>query len=140
MIVKDVMTADVEIISPELSIREAAERMKAFDVGALIVSHVFDLHGVITDRDLVIRGMADGLDPDQTPVGSIMTMEPVFCYEDDDLSSAAAQMEQHGTRRIAVLKREDSRLAGILSLVDIAAGADDPKLCASVMPRVSGAR
>jgi CBS domain-containing protein len=140
MLVKEVMTADVETVEPDMPVREAAKRMEMLDVGAFVVSHVYDLHGVLTDRDLVVRVLAKDLDPDKTLVRDIMTRESVFCYDDDDLHTAAAAMESNNVRRIAVLKREDSRLAGILSLVDIAAAGDDPSLCAAVLPKVSGAR
>ena len=139
MLVKEVMNGDVETLGPDVPVSEAARRMAGLDVGALVVSHIFDLHGVLTDRDLVVRVMAQGLDPDKTLVQGVMTREPVFGYEDDDLRDAVSVMESNNIRRIAVLNREDSRLTGILSLVDIAAAADDGALCAYVLPKVSGA-
>src|ERR1043165_4139676 len=96
MQVKDVMTSGVECISPETTLREAAQKMKELDVGPLPICGDDDrLAGIITDRDIAVRAVADGLDPSTAKVRDIMTPKIIYCFEDQDISDAAHMMEQN---------------------------------------------
>jgi CBS domain-containing protein len=137
MQVKDLMTANVECISPQTTLREAAEKMKNLDVGALpICGDDNRLAGMITDRDITIRGVAEGLDPSVAEACDLMTPKIVYCYEDQDASEAAHLMEQNQIRRLIVLNR-NKRLAGILSLGDLAVALGDEHLTGHTLEAVS---
>lgn len=137
MQVKDLMTANVECISPNTTLREAAQKMKDLDVGALpICGDDNRLAGMITDRDITIRGVAEGLDPSVAEANDLMTPNIVYCYEDQDASDAAHMMEQNQIRRLVVLTR-NKRLAGILSLGDLAVELGDDQLAGHTLEAVS---
>jgi CBS domain-containing protein len=137
MQVKDLMTANVECISPKTTLRQAAQKMKNLDVGALpICGEDNRLAGMITDRDIAIRGVAEGLDPSVAEAGDLMTPNVVYCYEDQDASDAAHMMEQNQIRRLVVLNR-NKRLAGILSLGDLAVALGDEHLTGHTLEAVS---
>ncbi len=117
---KDVMTREVEVISPEATICEAAMKMKALDVGPLPVCGENDrLVGMLTDRDIVVRVVAEGLDARTAKVRDAMTEGVTYCYEDDTVADAARCMREKQIRRLVVLNR-DKRLVGIVSLGDLA--------------------
>jgi CBS domain-containing protein len=113
----DVMTRDVRIAKPDQTIREIASAMADADIGSLPVGENDRLVGMITDRDIVLRAVAKGLDP-KTPVREVMTEHIEYCYEDDDVASVAENMAALGVRRLAVLNR-DKRLVGIVALSNI---------------------
>lgn len=127
MKIKDVMTKNPVFISPDSNIREAAQKMQEQDCGSLLVGENDRLTGMITDRDIVVRAVADGLDANETLVEEVMTDDLVYCYEDQTLDEAADKMEDEQVRRLAVLNRE-KRLVGIITLSDIAARTDDSSL------------
>lgn len=91
--VKDIMTREPQIIHVDLPLREAAERMKEAAIGALLVVDGDELVGVVTDRDLVIRGMAQALDPTATAVIGTMTRHVVYCRENSALGAASARLD-----------------------------------------------
>ena len=134
--VSEVMTRAVDVISPEATLDEAAERMKRLDVGPLPVAEGDRLLGMITDRDITIRATADSRDPTTTRVSEIMTPEVVFTYEDEDVKNAAKLMQDHQLRRLVVLNR-DKKLVGIVSLGDLAVETKDDKLKGQVLEDVS---
>lgn len=142
MLIRDVLTKDPEVIRPDASIREAAKKMKQFDIGMLPVCDGERLIGAVTDRDLAIRALAEGLDPNRTFVHQVMSRVPFSCLEDDDLELAAIIMEEKQVRRLPVLNRQ-KRLVGIVSLGDLALRADDEILveevleCVSELPRAT---
>jgi CBS domain-containing protein len=111
MQVNDIMTQYVEVISPELSIQEAAQQMRSLDVGVLPVCNGDRLVGMLTDRDLTIRAVAEGRDPKITTVEEVMTPEVAYFFEDQDIEEAERVMEKHQIRRLPVLNREQ-RLVG----------------------------
>ncbi|HLV18022.1 MAG TPA: CBS domain-containing protein [Pseudomonas sp.] len=119
MKISEVMTRNVEIILPEQSMREAAALMQRIDTGALLVHEGDRLVGMLTDRDMVIRGLARGLGPD-TPVREVMTANIRYCFEDEDVQHVAQNMADIQVRRLPVLNRE-KRLVGVVSLGNIAA-------------------
>jgi CBS domain-containing protein len=119
MLLKEVMTPHVEVVHPDATLAEAAEKMKALDVGPLPVCDGERLLGMVTDRDITVRATAAGRDPKTTKVRDVMTEEVFYCFEDQDLQDAAEIMERAQIRRLVVLNR-DKRLVGIVSLGDLA--------------------
>ncbi|RKH64973.1 CBS domain-containing protein [Corallococcus aberystwythensis] len=122
--VSDVMTTDVEVVRPSDSLRVAAEKMRALNVGPMPVCDGDELVGMVTDRDIVIRAVAQGLDAERTQVAQAMTRGVEYVYDDDDLTQAAQKMRASRIRRILVLNRA-KRLVGILALGDIAEELND---------------
>jgi CBS domain-containing protein len=118
MKVSECMSADVETVTPEQPIREAAQFMLRADAGVLPVGDGERLVGMVTDRDIAVRGVAEGLGPD-TPVSEVMTSDIVYVYDDDEIENAALKMSDAQVRRLPVLSREGEKLVGILSLGDI---------------------
>jgi CBS domain-containing protein len=132
MQIKDVMTRDAEVIRPGATLQEAAETMRLLNVGSLPVCDGERLVGMLTDRDLTVRGTAEGVNPWQTRVEVVMTPGVVYCFEDQDLAEAARVMRENGVRRLPVLSRA-KRLVGIISLDDIAVDAGDELLAGEVV-------
>ena len=118
MQVQDLMSHDVVITSPRESLRTAAKRMADMDVGVLPVGDNERLVGMITDRDITVRGIARGLGPNAR-VGDVMTPNVKYCYVDQEVDEIAANMGDIQVRRLPVLDR-DKQLVGILALSDIA--------------------
>src|SRR5512138_1557443 len=115
MQLRDVMTRNVEIISPEATLAQAAEKMRQLNVGPLPVCDGRRLQGMITDRDVTVRATAEGSDPRATKVRDVMTPGVVYCFEDQDVREAAQLMQQKQIRRLLVLDRNKD-LVGIVSL------------------------
>ena len=118
MKVNDVMTRGVQLVNPDQTIREAAHLMAEIDAGALPVGENDRLVGMITDRDIAIRAVAEGKSPD-TKVRDIMSNEMLYCFDNQDVEDVARNMGKNQVRRLPVLN-QDKRLVGILSLGDIA--------------------
>lgn len=119
MKVSECMSADVETVTPDQPIREAAQFMLRADTGVLPVTEEGGaLAGMITDRDIAVRAVAEGRGPD-TPVRDAMTDEVLSVYDDQDVEEAAMLMSDRQVRRLAVKSREGDRLVGIVSLADI---------------------
>jgi CBS domain-containing protein len=134
MRVSEAMTPNVQIASPGQTIREAAKMMAEIDAGALPVGDNDRLVGVITDRDIAIRAVAQGLEPD-TKVGDVMSREVMYCFDDEDIEDVAQNMADIKVRRLPVLNRK-KRLVGIVSLGDIAM-ADGPDAAGEAICGVS---
>ena len=135
MQVSQIITRVVETIPPQATIREAAQRMRSGDMGALPVCDGQRLLGMVTDRDITVRAIADGRDPAKTTVSEAMTPDVVFCYEDDDITEAARIMQDNQIRRLPVVDREQ-HLVGILAQADLArAGLD--QLTGEVVQQIS---
>jgi CBS domain-containing protein len=117
MQVREIMTGNVECVPPDLSIEHAARKMKVLDVGFLPICENDRLIGAVTDRDIVIRAVAEGNDY-QTTARDIMTKEVHYCFEDDDIEECAHQMKENSIKRILVLNR-DKRLVGVVSIGDL---------------------
>jgi CBS domain-containing protein len=116
---KDIMKTDIECVSEKTSIQAAARKMSVQNVGFLpVCSSDMRAVGTITDRDLAIRGVAEGL-PADTPVKSLMTREVIACRPEDDLDRARELMAEHHKSRIMCIDR-DGRLEGVISLSDLA--------------------
>jgi CBS domain-containing protein len=121
MKIKDCMSSDVHLASPNDTIRMAAEAMAEIDAGVIPVSENDRLVGMITDRDIAIRAVAQGRGPD-AKVADIMSRDVKYCYEDEDTDHVLANMGEIQVRRLPVLSR-DKRLVGIVSLGDLATRA-----------------
>jgi CBS domain-containing protein len=116
------MTRDVQVATPEQSIREAALLMARIDAGTVPVGKDNRLVGMLTDRDITVRAVARGLGPD-TPVREVMSADVKYCYEDQAVEEVARNMADIQVRRLPVVNR-DKRLVGILSLGDLAVRAN----------------
>jgi CBS domain-containing protein len=122
MKVSEAMTRDVRVASPEQTIRQAARTMASLDAGVLPVGEEDHLVGMITDRDIAIRGIANGKGP-KAKVRDVMTQDVKYCFEDQEIEEVTRNMADIQVRRLPVLDR-DKRLVGILSLGDIAISRD----------------
>jgi CBS domain-containing protein len=131
------MTRGAECVRPTTSLQEAARKMKDMDVGPLPVCGDNDrLVGMITDRDITVRAVAQACDPRTTTVKDVMTPDVVYCFEDQDVRDAAKLMQEHQIRRLVVLNR-DKRLVGIVSLGDLAVETGDERLAGKTVEHVS---
>jgi CBS domain-containing protein len=119
MRVSEAMSRDVRIATPGQSIRDVAKIMAEIDAGAMPVAENDRMIGMITDRDIAVRAVAQGKGPD-TPVRDVMSTEQVlYCYDDEELDHVAKNMSNVQVRRLPVVNRE-KRLVGIVSLGDLA--------------------
>ena len=118
MKVREAMTQDVRLVTPDQPISEAARLMAELDIGALPVQENDRLVGMITDRDIAVRAVAQCRGPD-TRVADVMSREVKYCYEDQSIDEVTQNMGELRIRRLPVLNR-DKRLVGILSLGDLA--------------------
>jgi len=119
MNVAQIMSANVELTDPSMPISEAARRMRDEDIGALPVGENDRLVGMVTDRDIAVRGVAEAKDPDSCTVRDVMSDGVYYCFEDEDVERAAEVMAGHKVRRLPILNRE-KRLVGVLALADLA--------------------
>ena len=136
MKIKDVMTRGVECVRPETTLQEAAAKMKSLNVGPLPVCEGDRPIGIVTDRDIVVRAIAEGRDPRTTPIREVMTSGVVSVQETDDVKDAARLMKERQIRRVVVVSN-DKRVVGIVSLGDIAVDTHDDKMSGDVLERVS---
>jgi CBS domain-containing protein len=123
MKVSEVMTSEVETIRADQTAQEAADFMLRADAGSIPVTDGVRLIGMITDRDIAVRGVAKGNGPD-TPVRELMSGDLVVARVDDDVEEAARKMGEAQVRRLPVIDQEE-RLCGIVSLGDLSREADD---------------
>ena len=134
MQVIEVMTRDVLIVNPDQSIGEAAKLMADNDCGSLPVGESDRLVGMITDRDIVVRGLAKGKDG-SAKVRDVMSEEVKYCYEEDDVDEVARNMGELQVRRLPVVNK-DKRLVGIVALGDIA-NTDDTQSVGEALSAIS---
>jgi len=118
MRIAEVMTTAVKVIDSNAPLTEAAAKMKTLDVGLLPICDGDNLIGTLTDRDITVKGIAEGYDPSDTKVSDIMSTDLAYCFEDDEIDKALSLMEVRQIRRLPVLDREKS-LIGIVSLGDL---------------------
>jgi CBS domain-containing protein len=136
MKVRDIMTTGVAVIEPDATLEEAAEKMKAHDVGPLPVCENDQLIGMVTDRDITILGTAEGRNPQETTVRDVMTPEVFYVQENQDVEEATRLMEQHQVRRLPVVN-ESKKLVGIVGLADVANKTEDDFEAAHVTQSVA---
>ena len=120
MKVQEIMTKEVELVHPDDSLMEAARKMRVRDIGFLPVCDGDRLVGAVTDRDLALRGVAEGIDPKTSLGRDLITSPIVYCFDNDSVEDTAKLMEQHQIRRVVVVSHKDKRLVGVVSLGDIA--------------------
>ena len=136
MQVKDVMTKGAEVVRPDATLQEAANKMRSLDIGPLPVCDGDKVVGMLTDRDITVRATAEGLDPKQTKVREVMSKELITCLEDQDVKEAAELMQSKQIRRVPILNK-DKRLVGMLSLGDLAQRTPDSKLAGKTLEEVT---
>lgn len=117
MKVSECMSTEVELASPEDTIRTVARTMREIDAGAMPVGENDRLVGMITDRDIAVRAVAEGMGP-ETPVRHVMTQEIRYCFDDEDIEDVSEKMADQKIRRLPVLNRS-KRMVGIVSLGDL---------------------
>lgn len=123
MLVNEVMNKNIQVITPDVEICQAARFMRDGDFGVLPVSENQKVIGMVTDRDIAIRAVADEVDL-HTPVRDIMTAQVLTCYEDEDVTKVSQLMADNQVRRIVVLDRNEDYV-GIVSLGDLALEQED---------------
>ncbi len=123
MLVREAMNEQIETIEPETTVIEAAQMMRDGDFGALPVMQNDELIGIVTDRDLTIRVLAEQRDPQEVSIMEVMTSDILTCQADDDVQVAAELMADRQVRRLVVLDGEE--IAGIISLGDLALMEED---------------
>ena len=136
MKVKEVMTPNVEVVQPNDSLQVAAQKMRDRDVGFLPVYEGGELIGVVTDRDIAVRTIAGGLNPDAILGREIVTSPVVYCFEDQSVEDAARLMSQNQIRRLVILDRRNNQTVGVVSLGDLS-GILNEKMSGKVLQSVS---
>ena len=134
MFVRDSMTKKVEVAKPDMTLLEVARKMRDGNFGSLPVAENDRMIGMITDRDLAIRGIAEGRDPKKSVAKEVMSSGVFYCYDDQTLDEVARNMGDVQVRRLPVVNRE-KRLVGILSLGDLA--QSEPEHSDKALPRIS---
>lgn len=123
MNISDVMTPNVRVVSPHDTLQFAAKLMEEIDVGLLPVTENEELIGTLSDRDITIRAVAQGLSPEETHVSEVMTSDALYVFDDQSIEEAAQDMSDFQVRRLPVLNREN-HLVGIVSLADLSLSED----------------
>lgn len=136
MQVSEIMSRSFDNIDVDAAIRSAAKRMRDLDVGMLPVEQNGEIVGTVTDRDLTVRAIASGADPNTTPVNNVMSTHVYACLQEDDLQQAAHIMEEYQIRRLMV-QDSNGNFVGMLSLADLARHREAEQLGAQVLEEVS---
>lgn len=136
MLAKEIMTPKPELLPPNATLTQAADQMRSHDYGFIPVGENDQLIGTVTDRDIVIRGVAIGRDPNKVTIREIMSENIQYCFEDDNIEEVAQKMENMQIRRLVVLDK-NKKLTGIISLGDIATKCKDKKLSGKLTDAVS---
>lgn len=135
----DIMTKDLVTCTPEDTIVDVAQLMKNEDIGPVLIVDNDDsrtLVGIVTDRDIVVKVIADGQDVNTTRVGDVMSKKLVTCRADDDVGIAMKSMAQFQLRRIPVVE-DNMKLVGIISQADLATRVDAPEKTGEVVKEIS---
>ena len=135
MKLREIMTRNVEAISADATLVEAADRMARLDIGFLPVIDSERVVGAVTDRDLVVRGLAEILDPKTTKVEEVMTRDLKTLSVDEDVEQAAKLMEEQQIRRLVVTD-DDGGCVGVISLGDLSQKLPDAERCGEVLDHV----
>lgn len=132
----EIMSSPVAMVAHDAPLERLAQHMRENDVGALPVLQDGKVAGMVTDRDIVVRAVAQGLDTKTTPVSDVMTRSVVCSYEDDDIEAALHTMQQRKVRRVLVMDRQNKPL-GIVSLGDLARHGDSSDATTEALQGVS---
>lgn len=125
--IKDVMTPNFKFMAPDSPIAQVAQQMRDIDSGFMPLAENDKMVGMITDRDITIRAIAEGKDPANTPAREIMTAKTYYCYDDQDIEEVCNNMGEIQVRRLPVVNR-DKRLVGVVSMGDLAQSASRPNI------------
>lgn len=125
--IREVMTRDVEVINPNDTLRDAAEKMRTLNVGPIPVCDGQRIVGMLTDRDIVVRAIALGKDPNTTQVSDAMSSGIEYCFDDDDTENVLNRMREKQLRRFIVVDRS-KKLVGIVSLGDLSGEVSEHKV------------
>jgi CBS domain-containing protein len=125
--IKDVMSANFKWMAPDSPISQVAEQMRDLDCGFMPLAENDKMIGMITDRDITIRAIAEGKNPQNTPARECMTAKTYYCYDDQDVEEICNNMGELQIRRMPVVNR-DKRLVGIVSMGDLAQAASRPNV------------
>ena len=136
MKLKEIMTRDVEVIQPNDNLQTAAQKMRDRDIGFLPVCDGDRLVGVLTDRDVIVRAMAEGMESKAIVGRDLVTSPAIYCFDDQSVDEAAKLMHDNQIRRLVVLNRGNKRMVGVVSLGDLAVNVGD-KLSGDVLQSVS---
>ena len=139
MQIREIMTREVDVIPSTASVRDAALKMKELDVGAIPVCDGQKLAGLVTDRDITVRAVAEGRNPSEVRVAEVMSGDIAYCFEDETVEQAANLMESKQIRRLLILDR-NKQLTGIISLGDISVrteGSRRKDLAAEALEEIS---
>lgn len=119
MKIKDIMSKECQFVTHNATLQQAAQKMQELDCGFIPVGKDNKLCGIITDRDIAVRAVAQNL-PSDTPVSKIMSEQVLYCFETDDVQDIAANMTENRVRRLVVLNnKKDKKLCGVVSVCDI---------------------
>jgi len=135
MLVKEVMTPQVQFVRSDDTIQQAAARMKELNIGAIPVIAGNEAVGMVTDRDIVLRSVAQGLDPEKHKILEVVSEGIISCNEDNEVKTAAGLMEEHQIRRLLV-KDNAGKETGIVSLGDLAVNTEQ-QMSGEVLKKVS---
>jgi CBS domain-containing protein len=133
---REIMTQDVKLIHRDTSLKEAAGKMKQFDIGMLPVVDEDKVVGILTDRDIIVRAIAEGKDPDKTRAGDAMSTDVITAYDDQDATEISELMKKNQVRRLVVLNH-DNKITGVFSLGDLATALADMEKKGEVLESVS---
>ena len=137
MNINDIMTKDIEIVAPDTLLHEVAKKMQASDCGSVLVAEDDRLVGVITDRDLALRCVAESHHPAETTAEKVMTKQILYCRDTDTMEEVALDMTKNKVRRLPVLDK-NKRLVGIVSLGDLAMHSTDEhhRICGKALGHI----
>lgn len=135
MQIKDIMSKDVQVVAPDALLNDVAKKMRQRDCGSILVAKDDRLVGVITDRDLALRCVAESQHPDKTTAEQVMTRQILYCHDTDEMEVVALDMTKNKVRRLPVLDK-DKRLVGIVSLGDLAVNSTDHLVCGRALGHI----
>jgi len=124
MKLKEIMTIDVKVVRVNDSLQTAARKMRDSDIGFLPLIDGDQLVGVFTDRDMIVRAIAEGMDPQAILGRELATSPAIYCFDDQDVEDATRLMRDNQIRRLVILSRRDKGLVGVVSLSDLALNVD----------------
>ena len=136
MLIKDCMTKQVEVGNPSMSLTEVARKMNDGDFGILPIVENDRIVGMVTDRDIAVRGIAQGRDPNKLQVNDVMSKHVFYCYEDQSMEEVSQNLGKNQVRRLPVLNRQ-KRLVGMLSIGDLAKSKVNPQKFEEALQNIS---
>lgn len=125
--IKDVMSPNFKWMAPDSPVSQVAQAMRDMDIGFMPLAENDKMIGMVTDRDITVRAIAEGKDPANTAAREVMTPKTYYCYDDQDVEEVCNNMGEIQVRRLPVVNR-DKRLVGIVSLGDLAQEASRPNI------------